>query len=138
MHLNVTIRPYTSNTRENAATEPPRYRVVTGRPSLARLARRAPQTLPHRECWESGVSPYTPHAQIARNETLYGRLTQPTPAELVVIDAYRATYLQAFGVQPAGTHWVDGLQVMVLLRRDGGLPPGRWGRRAAAIAAHHN
>jgi hypothetical protein len=39
-----------------------------------------------------------------------------------VIEAYRATYLQAFGVEPAGTHWIDGVRSLVSLLREGGIP----------------
>lgn len=67
---------------------------------------------------------YTPHAQIAKTETFYGRLTQPTPKELVVIEAYRERYREAFAEYPAGTHWIDGLGELVVLRRPGGLPGG--------------
>jgi len=65
---------------------------------------------------------YTPHAQIARTENIYGRLEQPKPPELEVIETYRETYRQAFGVYPAGTHYIDGLDLLVVLRRPGGRP----------------
>jgi hypothetical protein len=65
---------------------------------------------------------YTPHAQIAREERLIGRLVQPNPEELRLIEVYRTNYHAAFGVEPVGTHWLDSLGCMVLLRRAGGLP----------------
>jgi hypothetical protein len=64
---------------------------------------------------------YTPHAQIAKEETIYGRTLQPTPEQLVHIEAYRAAYQKAFGAEPAGTHWIDTVKELVLLRRAGGL-----------------
>lgn len=68
------------------------------------------------------MSPYTPHAQLVTTEMMVGRLAQPSPEELEKIEAYRAAYQVAFGREPAGTHWVDGLDKLVLLRRAGGLP----------------
>jgi hypothetical protein len=68
------------------------------------------------------VSPYTPHAQIADSETMYGRLHQPTAEQLLRIEAYREAYEKVFGAEPAGTHWIDTLGELVMLRRHGGLP----------------
>jgi hypothetical protein len=65
---------------------------------------------------------YTPHAQVVEGEEVYGRYRDPSEKELVVIEAYRATYLQAFGVEPAGTHWIDGVRSLVSLLREGGIP----------------
>lgn len=68
------------------------------------------------------MSPYTPHAQIVETEEIHGTLRQPTPEELTVIEEYRNLYRERFDEYPAGTHWVDTLRTMVLLRRPGGLP----------------
>jgi hypothetical protein len=69
--------------------------------------------------------PYTAHAQVVEGEEVYGPYREPTAQELVVIEAYRATYLQAFGVEPAGTHWIDGVGSLVSLLREGGIPGWR-------------
>jgi len=74
---------------------------------------------------------YTPHAQIAKTENFYGQLHQPTQGQLIVIDAYRERCREAFGEWPAGTHWIDELKELVVLRRPGGLP----GSTAAADLA---
>jgi hypothetical protein len=55
-------------------------------------------------------------------ENVYGRFRDPSEKELVVIEAYRETYLQAFGVEPAGSHWVDGVGALVSLLRTEGIP----------------
>ena len=64
---------------------------------------------------------YTAHAQIVVGESVYGRYRDPTPGELEVIESYRARYLSEFGVYPAGTHWVDGVDALVNLLRPGGI-----------------
>jgi hypothetical protein len=65
---------------------------------------------------------YTPHAQLIENEEWFGRWKEPTPEQLVVIEAYREKYLQAFGVYPAWTHYIDALDRFVSLLRPGGIP----------------
>lgn len=67
---------------------------------------------------------FTAYAQIATTETVYGRYREPTPEELKEIDAYRDAYLAAFGVYPAGTHWIDCVGALVNLLRPGGIPGG--------------
>jgi hypothetical protein len=68
------------------------------------------------------MSPYTPHARIIDEELVQGHAHEPTPEQLEKIEAYREAYLRMFDVYPAGSHWVDTVGRMVLLRRPGGLP----------------
>jgi hypothetical protein len=68
------------------------------------------------------VSPYTAHAQIIDEERVEGQCHQPSPDELALIEEYRETYLKAYGLYPAGSHWVEAVGKMVLLRRPGGIP----------------
>ena len=71
---------------------------------------------------ESPRRTYTPHAQLITDEQWLGRRSQPTPEQLVVVEDYREKYLQAFGVYPAGSHYLDALDAFVALLRPGGLP----------------
>ena len=71
---------------------------------------------------------YTPHAQLIENEEWFGRRKEPTPEQLVVIEAYREKYLQAFGAYPAGrtTSTARPLRVAPAARRntrDSRTPP---------------
>lgn len=64
---------------------------------------------------------YISRAQMCETDMVYGRFRDPTPEELVVIDEYREKYLAAFGVYPAGSHWVDGVHSLVNMVRPGGI-----------------
>lgn len=77
------------------------------------------------------MSPYTAHAQIIDEEKVQGMAHQPTPDQLGKIEQYRETYKKAYGVYPAGSHWVDTVGKMVLLRRPGGLPG--WSAEKATV-----
>ena len=66
--------------------------------------------------------PYTPHAQLIESEQWLGRRKEPTPEQLTVIEEYRGKYLRTFGPYPAGTHYIDGLDLFVSLLRPGGIP----------------
>lgn len=62
---------------------------------------------------------FTAHAQVVDTEEVYGRYLEPTPGQLEIIEAYREKYRQAFEVYPAGSHWVDGVGLVSLLRPGG-------------------
>jgi len=68
------------------------------------------------------MTPYIGRAQIVvDDEKVYGRYRDPTPEELLLIDEYRERYQQAFGVEPAGSHWIDSVRALVSLLRAGGI-----------------
>lgn len=54
-------------------------------------------------------------APVIADEKVTRRRRQPTPDQLRVIEAYRDSYGTAFGVEPAGLHWLERLQAFVLL-----------------------
>lgn len=67
------------------------------------------------------MTAYTAHAQIVEEEHSYGSWKQPTEEQLKSIEAYREQYRQAFGVYPAGSHWIDDVRALVRLLRPGGI-----------------
>ena len=59
---------------------------------------------------------------------------QPTPEQLVVIEEYREKYLQAFGVYPAGSHYLDALdKTSCGCSAPAGIPTGAPGERPHAL-----
>ena len=68
------------------------------------------------------MSPFIARAQIVESENVYGQFRDPTAAELAVIDDYIEKYCRTFGVEPAGSHWIDGVGCLVSLLRKGGIP----------------
>lgn len=64
---------------------------------------------------------YCAHAQIVEGENVYGRYRDPTDEELRWIEEYRRLYREQFGVDPAGTHWIDNVRSLVNLLRPGGI-----------------
>jgi hypothetical protein len=62
------------------------------------------------------------HAQMVLSEQVYGQFRNPTPEQLIVIEAYRERYRATFGEYPAGHHWIDGVKALVSLLRPDGIP----------------